>query len=93
MKLKLKTIAIMPFAQIITVIQIITGFILGLVVTVVSIVAPNEQAAGGVGAWSILVFPVLNGLIGFSTALFVAWAYNKLAPKVGGAVFEFENIA
>ena len=93
MKVKLNKVAVKPLVFIITGINVIMGFFLGLVVTIVSLVVPNEQDVAGLGPWSILVFPVLNGLLAFMTSMMLAGAYNALAPRLGGIVLEFEETA
>jgi hypothetical protein len=91
MLLKLNKIAVKPFVLIVGTIQVVAGFILGLIVTLVALVAPSDQVPG-VGPWSIIVFPILNGLIGVITAVFLAGIYNVFSKHVGGVVFEFENV-
>lgn len=90
MNLKLKKISIMPFTLIVTVIHVVAGFLLGFMVTVVSLLAPNEGMPG-FGGLSIIIFPVLNALLGCMTSLFVGTLYNFFAGMFGGLVFEFEN--
>lgn len=92
MKLKLNKISVNTFVLIVTSINVIGGFLLGLVVTVISLIVPNEEDLGGLGPWSILVFPILNGLLALMTTSFLAWLYNILAGRLGGIVLEFEDI-
>lgn len=92
MKLKLNKISMKSFIMIFSTINVVAGFFLGAVVTVVSLLAPDEQGFGGAGAWAILLFPILNGLLGVVTGVFLTGMYNFLSQFVGGLVVEFEDI-
>ena len=92
MQLKLNKISTKSFIIVFSTINVVAGFFLGAVVSVVSVVAPDEQGMGGVGAWAILVFPILNGIIGVLTGAFLTGMYNFLSQFVGGAIFEFEEV-
>ena len=91
MQLKLKKISMKPFIIIFSAINIIAGLILGAIVTVVSLVTPDEQSTGGFGAWAILIFPILNGLLGLTTGVFFTGVYNFFAQRLGGIEVEFED--
>jgi hypothetical protein len=90
MQLKLIKISMKSFILIFSTINVIAGFVLGAVVTLISLIAPDEQGAGAVGAWAILIFPILNGLLGLATGAFLTGMYNFLAPRFGGIELEFE---
>ncbi len=92
MKLKLTRISTKSFIIVFSIINVITGFILGALVTFVSFVAPAEEGLGGAGAWAIIIFPILNGLLGLATGAFLTGMYNFLSQFVGGAIFEFEEV-
>jgi hypothetical protein len=92
MQVKLMKIPTKSFIMIFSTINVIAGFILGAIVTLVSIVAPDEQSAGVMGQWAILIFPILNGILGLATGAFLTALYNFLAPKIGGIELEFETI-
>jgi hypothetical protein len=92
MQLKLKKISIKSFILIFSIINVIAGFILGAIVTVVSLIAPDEQGMGAFGAWAILLFPIVNGILGVATGAFLAGLYNFLAQRFGGIELEFETI-
>ena len=91
MKLKLKKIPMKPFVKISSIIYVIAGFLLGLVVTIVSFIVPDEQGLAGVGPWSVVVFPFLNGVLGLLSSMFLAGMYNVLSPYIGAIEFEFEK--
>lgn len=90
MKMKLKKISMKSFVLIFSVINVVSGFILGLVVTVSSIAAPADQASGP-GVWSVLVFPIVNGILGLLAGVFLTGMYNLLTKFLGGIELEFEN--
>jgi len=91
MKLKLQKISVKSFILIFSTINVIAGFILGSVVTVVSLIAPEEQGAGVFGVWAILIFPIINGLLGLATGAFFTGLYNFFAKRFGGIDLEFET--
>ncbi len=91
MHLKLKKISMKSFILIFSTINVLAGFVLGAVVSVVSLITPNEQGSA-MGAWAILIFPVLNGLLGVVTGAFLTGMYNFIAPRFGGVQLEFETV-
>lgn len=91
MQLKLKKISTKSFVVIFSVINVIAGVILGALVTIASLISPNEEGAA-LGAWAILIFPVLNGILGAVTGAFFTGLYNVLASRLGGIELEFESL-
>jgi len=91
MRLKLKKISMKSFILIFSTINVLAGFILGIIVTIASLAAPEEQGAA-LGAWAILIFPIVNGLLGVITGAFLTGMYNFLANYFGGLEFEFETL-
>ena len=79
------------FVLIFSIINVIGGFILGALVSVVSLFAPDEQNSG-VGVWAILLFPVINGLLGIATGAFLTAMFNFFAARFGGIELEFEAV-
>ena len=92
MKLKLMKISTKSFVLIFASLNVIAGVLLGAVVTVVSLVNPPEPGSNEVGAWAVLVFPVLNGILGVAAGFFLAGIYNLLTRFFGGIELEFEPI-
>jgi hypothetical protein len=90
MQLKLKKISTKSFILIFSTMNVIAGFALGAVVTIVSLVAPDEQGAA-LGVWAIILFPIINGLLGIATGAFLTALYNFLAQRFGGLELEFES--
>lgn len=80
------------FITIFSIINVLAGLILGAVVTVGSLLSPDEQGAA-FGVWAILLFPILNGILGLATGAFLTSVYNFLADKFGGIELEFENLS
>ena len=91
MHLKLKKISTKSFIQLFAIINVIGGLIVGAIVTVASLLSPDEQGSA-FGVWAVLLFPVLNGILGAVTGAFLTGLYNFLASKFGGIELEFENI-
>ena len=91
MKLKLKKISTKSFVIIFVTMNVIAGFILGAIVTVVSLATPTEQGSD-VGVWAILLFPIINGLLGLAAGAFLTGMYNLLAKYLGGIEFEYEAL-
>ncbi len=91
MKLKLMKISTKSFIIIFSIINVIAGFIVGTMITIMSLAAPDEQSMGPIGPWAILLFPVLNGLLGLVTGAFFTGLYNLLAKYLGGIELEFKN--
>ena len=79
------------FILIFSVMNVIAGFFLGAVVTIVSVTNPADQSAGPLGPWAILIFPILNGVLGLATGAFLTGMYNFLAQYFGGIELEFED--
>jgi hypothetical protein len=91
MQLQLKKISMKSFILIFSAINVVAGFILGAVVTLASLIAPDEQGSGVFGVWAILIFPILNGILGLVTGSFFTGLYNFLAQRLGGIELEFED--
>ncbi len=88
MKLKLMKISVKSFVLIFSLINTIIGFVLGIFVTLTSLFAADEQA--GLGAWAILIFPVINGLLSTVASALLAGLFNLFAKLFGGLELEFE---
>ena len=92
MPVKVRKIRAMPLATMLCCLHAIVGFILGLIVTIASSLSPTqEEGLMALGPWSMLVFPVLNGILGFLSGVFIAVCYNFLTPYCGGIEVEVEH--
>ena len=87
--LKLKKISIIPLAKIFCVLQAMIGVILGIIVAIGSMTGQEDEGLWSLGPWSLLIFPIVNAVLGFLTGAFFAWGYNLLAQWLGGIEFEF----
>ena len=90
MLLKLKKISTKPFVLLTVVVYMIAGFLLGIIFAIASFVAP-EQEGPNLGLWSILIFPIVNGVVGAFSSWMICLAYNLLSGPIGGLEFEFEE--
>jgi hypothetical protein len=82
--MKLQKIAVLPLAKIFCCLDASVGLVLGFVVTVGSILGQEGEGLWSLGVWSILVFPLVNAVLGFLTGMFVAWSYNLFSAWLGG---------
>lgn len=91
MKVTLKKVPTKAFTLMFASINVIAGFFLGILVTTASLLSPPEQE-GNIGAWAIILFPIINGLLGLATGSFLTWIYNLLARRLGGIEMELESL-
>ncbi len=89
---KLRKISIMPMAKISCAFHVVVGLILGIIVTIGAMTGQEDEGFWSLGAWSLLVFPIINAMLGFLTGVFLAWGYNVFAHWFGGIEFDLENI-
>ena len=89
----LRKIGVMSVARVYAVIMAIFGLVVGLFAALflVPIGMMMEEfvpfAAGmsaGLGLLSIVVFPIMYGIMGFVMGAVCAWIYNIVASKIGG---------
>ena len=91
--LRLKHVAIMPFAIWLSFIAALFGFLFGIIFGFISFL--NSGLRYGVYSillW-ILVTPTLFAVIGLLASLIGAAIYNALVTSRGGMLFEFEERA
>ena len=91
MHVTLKKIAPMKLAVMMCCLNSVTGLLVGIMTALMSVISPAEDTPGGMGAWSIIVFPVLAALFSFLGGLFSAWAYNLFAGWLGGISLDFDD--
>ncbi len=92
MILKLNKITPKPFVLLSTIIYSVAGLFLGLFFAIASVAAPPEQEGVNLGFWSILIFPIINALIGAFSSWMMCLLYNILSGSLGGLEFEFEEM-
>jgi ABC-type antimicrobial peptide transport system permease subunit len=73
-------------------IGLLVGVILAVVATVEVPPGTEENLLEQLGAWSVVVFPVLYGLAGGLTAAVAAALYNAGASMVGGIKVEVPDV-
>lgn len=69
---------------------LIIGLIVGVIFFLLSLVAVQETAFGGIAA--LILSPVLYGALGFIGGIIVAALYNLVAPVVGGIRIETQPV-
>lgn len=91
MVVKLTKISMMPLAGILTCVHAIIGLIVGGIITVGSLGDTQAEGLWALGAWAIVVLPLVNGLLGFLTGVFISGCYNLVVQWFGGIEVEFEQ--
>lgn len=90
MIVKLKKIAYKPMVVLSTIIYTIAGLLLGIVMAIASVVAPETEGAN-MGFLSIIIFPLMNAVIGAFSSWMMCFMYNWISGFVGGLEFEVED--
>jgi len=88
---RLQKISVLPLAKMMSVLNTMIGFVLGIIAAIGSMAGQEEDGFWALGVWSILVFPVVNAVLGFCTGLFLAGLYNLFSQWFGGIEFELEE--
>ena len=96
--MELKKIGVLSLAKILGVLGIVYGLISGILMSVIlaragSIPGLSEQlgVVSQWGYWSILIFPIINGIGYFIAGIIIAWLYNLVASRVGGIKLELSG--
>jgi hypothetical protein len=96
----MKTISkihILPLAKIVAIFQAIFGLISGFFIFIINIIehyiAPTQSTIElfVYGFVSILVFPIVYGILGFVIGAAIAYIYNFLTKKIGGIKVEITD--
>jgi hypothetical protein len=96
-KIVIRRIGVLSLAKIMGALDALLGLIIGAFVSLFAVVGaallPSAGGSGGelrmlFGVGSIIVFPILYGIIGFITGLLCGALYNLLARIVGGIEIE-----
>ena len=88
---KLQRISVISLGKIFCFLHAVVGLILGIIVTIGSLTNQEVDGFWSLGPLSLLVFPVVNAILGFLTGMFLAWAYNMFSQSLGGIEFEIEK--
>ena len=95
MIIKVNKINVGSMSKIFGILQCIIGFVTGIFFTLMTLFDPGfvESNVGGAasifGVWSVIVLPVLNGILGFISGAMIAWVYN-ICVKAFGVSFEMD---
>lgn len=88
----LKKIGVLSLAKLSAIVSAIMGLIMG---TIYACLAPFINSAEGMtesliqfGWWTIIVFPILYGIMGFVGGIIGAGLYNLVSKWVGGIKLE-----
>ena len=97
----LKRIGVLSLAKICAIVYAVLGLIIGFFVSAIALMgtmigsAFNESAVPFIGLFfgigSIIIFPILYGVLGFLGGLISAAIYNLVARGIGGLEMEFEE--
>lgn len=86
---KVKRIGVLSLAKIFGLLYAIFGLIFGALLAVLSLFGLNAEETGlFFGAASIIIFPIIYGILGFIGGLITAFFYNLVAGKIGGLEVE-----
>lgn len=89
----LKRISPKSLGRIMGIMYAIFGFIMGLVVMVITLVSPAEELEVGgyvFGVAAPIFFTLIYALMGWIGGYVGAWIYNFVAKKSGGIQFDIE---
>lgn len=92
-----KRVGVMSLAKVMAVIYAGIGLIAGICVALLSLVAGGalgQHGASGLGMGfgfgSIILFPILYGVLGFVGGIISAWLYNLVAGSIGGVELDLQ---
>ena len=86
---KIKKIGVLSLAKIFGLLYALIGLILGALFAVLSLFGFSAEETGlFFGVASIIIFPILYGIMGFVGGLITAFFYNSVASKIGGLEVE-----
>ena len=87
---KIKKIGVLSLAKIFGLLYALIGLILGALFAVLSLFGFSGADGTGLffGAVSIIILPILYGIMGFIGGLITAFFYNLIAKWIGGLEVE-----
>ena len=91
MTIKIQQINILSLVKFLTVLNAGMGFLIGLVVSALALTGSDEESFMGLGAWAILVLPVINAVFGSVSAVVLGYGYNLCASVFGGIEIETDQ--
>ena len=85
---KVKRIGVLSLAKILGILYAIFGLVFGILFTIFGSAGFGVGMGPTFGSVSIIIFPILYGIMGFIGGLITAFFYNLVAGKVGGLEVE-----
>ena len=86
---KVKRIGVLSLAKLLGILYAIFGLIVGALFALLPLFGFNADETGlFFGTVSIIIFPILYGIMGFIGGLITAFFYNLIAGKIGGLEVE-----
>ena len=89
----IKKLGVMSVAKIEGALGVVIGLIIGILVFVAGSVASamtGTPSVGSLGPLSIIIFPVVYGIMLFIFGAIFAWVYNVIAGRIGGIQIDLE---
>ena len=96
-EIEIKKLDILSVAKIYAIIGAIIGFVIGIITAIVVIsgggifmmgLGTMSGLAIAIGVLSIIIMPIIYGIIGFLVGLIFSWLYNVIAERIGGIKFQ-----
>ncbi len=92
---KLRRVGVLSVGKICGILGVIIGLIVGvgyaIAFAIAGAVSGNVPFGGLLGAFAIVAFPVMYGVIGFLGGVIDAFLYNIIAGWIGGIELHFEE--
>ena len=89
---KLKKIGVLSLAKIFGLLYALFGLILGILFSLFSSIGFGVDETGSYfGIGSILILPIMYGILGFIGGIITAYFYNLIADRIGGLEIEIEK--
>ena len=86
---KVKRIGVLSLAKILGILYAIFGLIVGALFALFPLIGLSADETGlFFGTASIIIFPILYGIMGFIGGIITAFFYNLIVGKVGGLEVE-----
>lgn len=102
--MRLKKIEPISLGKMLGLMYVVLGFIVGFFVSAIFIIGSIAGMQGGenspfphflglfFGIGSVILFPILYGILGFVGGIIAGWFYNIIANWTGGIEMEFDNV-
>jgi len=90
-KVEIKRLDVISVAKIQAAVMAIIGFVIGIIVALVTSVAvafTGLLPGAGLGFLSIIILPIVYGVVGFICGAVGAFLYNVVAARIGGVIFQ-----